>query len=89
MTNAHSPLKKDRPRHCRDLRPCIATIGAVLVLWLAMVGLCADQVEMQNGDRYLGKVLSLTTDQLVLQSDVLGKLTLPRDKVALITLGAT
>ena len=89
MTNAHSPLKKDRPRHCRDRRPRIATVGAVLVLWLAMVGLCADQVEMQNGDRYLGKVLSLTTDQLVIQSDVLGKLTLPRDKVALITLGAT
>ena len=44
---------------------------------------------MQNGDRYLGKVLSLTTDQLVIQSDVLGKLTLPRDKVALIALGAT
>jgi hypothetical protein len=65
----------------------MATPGTVLVLWLALAGIRADQVEMQNGDRYLGKVLSLTTDKLVIQSDVLGKLTLPRDKVALIALG--
>ena len=67
----------------------MATFGSALVLSFASPWLCADQVEMQNGDRYLGKVLSLTTGQLVIQSDVLGRLTLPRDKVALITLGAT
>ena len=89
MTNEHSPLEKDRPGGCPDLRRRVATLGSALVLSFASPWLCADQVEMQNGDRYLGKVLSLTTDQLVIQSDVLGKLTLPRDKVALITLGAT
>src|SRR5258708_31674794 len=47
----------------------------------------ADQVEMQNGDRYLGRVISLTNDTLVVQSDYLGTLRLPRGKVALITLG--
>ena len=47
----------------------------------------ADQVELQNGDRYVGKVLSLTTNQLVLQSDVLGTIKLPREKVAVVTLG--
>jgi len=88
MTNAHSPSEKDRPCGCPDLRLRIATLGSALVLSL-VPWLGADQVEMQNGDRYLGKVLSLTTNQLVIQSDVLGKLTLPRDKVALITLGAT
>src|SRR6266542_524321 len=89
MTKTHSPLEKDRPCGCRDLRLRMATLVSALVLSFACPWLCADQVEMQNGDRYLGKVLSLTTDQLVLQSDVLGRLTLPRDKVALITLGAT
>jgi hypothetical protein len=47
----------------------------------------ADQVEMQNGDRYVGKVLSLNTNALVLQSDVLGTVTLPRGKVSLVSLG--
>src|SRR5438876_5245144 len=89
MTNEHSPLEKDRSCSCPDLRLRMATFGSALVLSFASPWLCADQVEMQNGDRYLGKVLSLTTGQLVIQSDVLGRLTLPRDKVALITLGAT
>ena len=31
----------------------------------------ADQVEMQNGDRYVGKVLLLNADTLVVDSDVL------------------
>jgi hypothetical protein len=47
-----------------------------------------DQVEMQNGDRYAGQVVSLGTNTVVLKSDVLGTLRLPRAKVAVITLGA-
>ena len=70
-------------------RLSLSGTASVLLLWLAAVGLRADQVEMQNGDRYVGNVLSLTADKLVIQSEVLGKLTIPRDKVALITLGAT
>ncbi len=48
----------------------------------------ADQVEMQNGDRYYGKVISLNADTLVIQSDVLGILRVPRRNVAQINLGA-
>jgi hypothetical protein len=48
----------------------------------------ADQVEMQNGDRYGGKVLSLSADSVVLQNDILGKITLPRNKIALLSVGA-
>jgi len=54
---------------------------------LAPVWLRADQVRMQNGDHYLGKVVSLGTNTLVLKSDVLGTVQLPREKVAQITLG--
>jgi len=63
-----------------------AAIFSALLLFVAG-GLQADQVEMQNGDRYAGKVISMTADNIVLQSDVLGKLTLPRSKVANINLG--
>jgi len=48
----------------------------------------SDRVEMQNGDRYFGRVLSLNSNTLVLQSDVVGTVHLPRAKVALIALGA-
>ena len=65
---------------------------AVAILFLATICLRADQVEMHNGDRYQGTVLSLDTNTLVLRSTVLGTVNLPRGEVALITLdpgGAT
>jgi hypothetical protein len=61
--------------------------GLLITLFLATIWLRADQVEMQNGDRYLGTVLSLDTNTLVLRSAVLGTVNLPRAEVALITLG--
>ncbi len=59
------------------------------MLLLATFCLRADQVEMQNGDHYLGTVLSLDTNTLVLRSTVLGTVSLPRSQVALITLGSS
>jgi hypothetical protein len=70
------------------VRTGVALFCAALALFLASGRLRADQVEMQNGDRYAGHVLSLNTNTVVLQSDVLGTLRLPRTKVAVITLGA-
>ena len=46
----------------------------------------ADQVEMSNGDRYIGRVVSLNSNTLVLQSEVLGTLRLPRTTIQNITL---
>jgi len=43
---------------------------------------------MKNGDRYYGKVESMTSSTLVLQSEMLGKVILPRAKLAGINLGA-
>ena len=48
---------------------------------------CAEQIEMQNGDRYVGKVLSLSNNVVVVRSEMLGTVRLPRSKVARITLG--
>ena len=59
-----------------------------IALFFVAGGLRADQVEMQNGDRYAGKVIAMTADTIDLQSEVLGKITLPRSKVAAINFGA-
>lgn len=47
----------------------------------------ADQVVMQNGDRYNGKVLSVTTTNVVFQSEMLGVVTLSRAQVANVAMG--
>ncbi len=70
----------------RTLLPFPARFGVLCLSWLVLT-CSADQVEMQNGDRYTGRVLSLDDKSLVLQNDFLGKLTLPRDKVAVVQLG--
>jgi hypothetical protein len=61
----------------------------VIVLFVPISVIQADQIEMQNGDRYSGAVVSMTPDTVVLQSEVLGQLKLPRNKVSTINLGST
>lgn len=64
----------------------LARSGAFL-LALAAANLRADEVLMQNGDRYFGKVVSVSADTVVLSSDMLGRINVPRHKVASLTLG--
>src|SRR3954469_5574170 len=59
----------------------------LLVFAVLTSALHADQVQMQNGDRYFGKITTLNTNSLILQSEVLGSVQLPRSKVATIILG--
>jgi len=47
----------------------------------------ADQVNMQNGECYIGKVVTLSNETVIVQSDVLGTLKVPRSKIANITFG--
>jgi hypothetical protein len=58
------------------------------ILLLSSPNVFADQIEMQNGERFIGKVLSMNADSIVLQSEVLGKVSVPRAKVATISLGS-
>src|SRR5436305_11540664 len=60
----------------------------VACLFVSASFLHADQLQMQNGDRYEGKVLSVTAESVILQSDVLGKVTLPRNKVSQLSFGS-
>ena len=66
---------------------CRFVLSGLLLLSIAMSRLHADVVEMQNGDRYSGKVLSVSTESVVLESDVLGKINVPRKKVANVMFG--
>jgi hypothetical protein len=61
---------------------------AIVLLPALTFSLVADQVVMQNGDRYNGKVLSVSPTNVVLQSDVLGVVNLQRSKVANVAMGA-
>lgn len=56
---------------------------------VSQLPLAADQVELRNGDRYLGTVISLNAETLRLQSEVLGIVTLARSNVTHINLGAS
>lgn len=60
------------------------------ILFLVSASLVrADQIVMENGDRFSGSVVSMTPDTVVLQSDTLGQVKLPRNKVSAINLGST
>jgi len=87
LADAFYPGKAaQRPKPCART-PAGALVCAALVFCASVAPLQADQVELQNGDRYVGHVLSLNTNTVVLQSEVLGTLRLARSKVAGITLG--
>ncbi len=47
----------------------------------------ADQLELQNGDRLSGHVVSVSADAVVLENEVLGKITVPRKKVLRLAFG--
>ena len=67
-------------------------LGAVLLLggwFLTPQPTIADQVDLLNGDRYFGTVISLNAETLRLQSETLGTISLARTNVAHINLGAT
>src|SRR5437016_4034652 len=77
--------------HMTKLQPAarsVALSAALSVLLLTSFAVTADQIEMQNGDRYFGRLLTFTNDTLVLQSDLLGTVRLPRAKVVSVVLGS-
>jgi hypothetical protein len=70
--------------HVSGITHCGSCVAALLLLGAPCAR--ADQVDMQNGDRYVGKVLSMSADTLVLKNEVLGTVQVPRAKVAHIRL---
>jgi hypothetical protein len=66
----------------------LAVVWFLLCALLTALSLRADQLQMVNGDHYAGKILSLNSNAIVFESDVLGKVTLPREKIASMSFGA-
>jgi hypothetical protein len=62
-------------------------VWAASLLTLTATRSQADQLQMQNGDHYAGKIISVTSNTVVLESDLLGKVTLPRNKVSNLMFG--
>ena len=67
-------------------KPLFVSSG-IIFIFVATLCLRADQLEMQNGDRISGKILSVSADAVVLDSEVLGKINVPRKKVASLAFG--
>jgi hypothetical protein len=74
--------------------PCNHVAGMLAVLLSALLPALlsarfasADEVELVNGDRVSGSVLSLTDAELRIQSELLGEIAVPRKSVAAIYLG--
>jgi hypothetical protein len=62
-------------------------LAGMIFMFITAPRLSADEVDMQNGDRYIGKVLSVSADAVVLKSDELGKITVPRKNVTAMAFG--
>jgi hypothetical protein len=69
-------------------RHSLPKAALTLLLAASVASAQADSLDLVNGDHYQGTVVSVTRSNVVFQSDVLGSLSLPRNKVAQINLGA-
>jgi hypothetical protein len=58
---------------------------AMAVAVAAVLPLRADVIELTNGDHYRGKVLGMDSNYVIFNSEIQGKVHLPRSKVAQIT----
>ena len=85
--NSLRPGNETFSRHRRRVIVLAQAFSVVLAICAVLFSARADEVVMQNGDHYYGKVLSMTTNSLLLQSEMLGTVNLPRAKVKLVTFG--
>ncbi len=71
------------------MRNRLLLLCEAVFLLAGISSLLADQVDMQNGDRYFGQVLNVTPDTVTIKSEMLGKITVPRKLVSSRILGTT
>jgi hypothetical protein len=65
----------------------LSVLFGIIFMFAAAPVLRADRLDLQNGDRYFGRVISISGDSVVLESDVLGKITVPRKNVTGLLFG--
>jgi hypothetical protein len=73
-------------RFSRRPAASLLLLGAAVGLWCVFL-LRADRIEMQNGDRYTGKVLSVDSESVSLQNESLGKVRIPRARISAVIIG--
>jgi hypothetical protein len=61
--------------------------AGIVFMFVAVFCLRADELQMQNGERFLGKVLFVSAGTVVLESETLGRISVPRKKVAILAFG--
>ena len=91
MNGIHPPARFAKSRRTRyflgmQVNSTFLPAGIILLLVCARPTR-ADEVDMQNGDRYFGRVLSVSADTVVLDSEMLGRVNVPRKKVAGLAFG--
>jgi hypothetical protein len=62
-------------------------VALLLSVAITAMSAKADSLDLVNGDHYQGTVVSVTQSNVVLQSDILGSISLPRNKVIQINFG--
>ncbi len=73
---------QNQPRKKSYALTCLICFAALLPIPLK-----GDLLEMTNGDRYAGDVISVTHSNVSFQSEIQGRMKLPRNKVARISFG--
>ena len=71
------------------LPPVRMTAVCLLLAVTAVASARADSLDLVNGDHFRGTVVSMTQSNIEFQSEMLGHVSLPRNKVAHINLGET
>jgi hypothetical protein len=61
-------------------------LGLAFAAWAMVLSAAGEVLELTNGDQYRGTVISMTATTVEFQSDVQGRIRLPRNKIAQITL---
>src|SRR3990172_602543 len=56
-------------------------VAVLLILWQSFPAR-ADEVKLTNGDRLSGRIVELTTENLRLQTELFGEVSIPRSAVA-------
>jgi hypothetical protein len=82
--NKSTPRNMSLPRLRRDRRRVLPLL--LLALSLSVISGKPDSLELVNGDVYSGTLISVSASNLVFQSEIQGRVTLPREKVAQITI---
>ncbi len=63
------------------------SVLACVALAVCMCSASAETIELKNGDKFSGKVISVDATNVILENEILGRVKIPRAKIVAIFLG--